>query len=124
MGGGRTQDFYDLWRGTGDPSYFAWLWTHHGMRSCLLFGGDLLRLGWQINRGHRLASPMGGNQPRFYYRRVSTRTPQEDMGQLTLDNHVLTSLFVMLALAAGLGSQTITIMLESLTALTSQASHH
>ena len=67
---------------------------------------------------------MGGNRPMFYYHRVSTRMPQEDMGQLTLDNHILTSLLVALALTAGLGSQTITIMSEGLTALTSQDMHH
>jgi len=50
--------------------------------------------------------------------------PQEDTGQLTLNNHILTSIFVMLALTAGLGSQTITIMSEGLTALTSQDPHH
>jgi len=44
--------------------------------------------------------------------------PKKTQGKLTLNNHILTSIFVMLALTAGLGSQTITIMSEGLTALT------
>src|SRR5882724_12758300 len=55
--GGQTQDFDDLRCGTGNLSYFAWPWTHRGMRSCLPFGGDPLRLGQQIDRGHPFGEP-------------------------------------------------------------------
>ena len=63
-------------------------------------------------------------QPRIYYHHVSARTIQEKKRQLTLNNYVLTSLFVALALTADLVGKAITLMSEGPTMLTSQDSCH
>ena len=94
------------------------------MRGGLPSGCNPLQLGQRLGRGHCQVNPMMRGRKWIYYHCVSARAIQDTKRLLTLNDYVLTHLFVVWALTADLVGKAITLMLEGLTTLTSRDLHH